>query len=201
MPEFFLAIISAVLAGLLLDLILNKSSITKKFFLRVFKNLKYASDGKLLIYLSAGGTCRDPMAKAITLKLLENKNLNFNLRVEGMALGPVSSNTISYAARKAIKDIYGEDLLAEYLPQKVIEELLDKADLILVMDHGLKLNKFLPQNKTYVFKDFFGEHGDIIDPWPDGKDQKTLSRYKDCALEIKGILEKDIDKLIKALNI
>ena len=66
MPEFLLALISTVLAGLLLDLILNKSSVTKKIFLRIFENLKSTSHDKLLIYLSVGGTCRDPMAKAIT---------------------------------------------------------------------------------------------------------------------------------------
>ena len=192
-------IISAITAGIILDLILNKSSVTKRFLSKLFQREKHKQGDKLLLFLSAGGTCRDPMAKAVMLKLLANKDLNLNIRVEGMALGPVSSNSISYAARKAIKDIYQEDLLYTYTPQRVSKELIEEADLILVMDKSLMLSKFLPSNKTYVFKEFFGEKGDIRDPWPDGKEQNTLSRNKNCALEIKEILEKNIDNLIKLL--
>jgi protein-tyrosine-phosphatase len=201
MLEFLLTITSAVLAGLILDFILNNSSITKKSIKKIFKGLNKKPHEKILIYLSSGGTCRDPIAKSITLKLLENKELNFKLKVEGMALGPISNNNISYAARNAIRELYGIDLLSGYKPQTVTKELLDKADLILVMDRSLMLEKILPKHKTYVFKDFFGLDGDIDDPWPDGKDEMTLNRYLKCAKEIKKILEKNINNLIKAIQI
>lgn len=196
-------IVAAIVSGLILDWlrhwIKNKPSIIVGLIKKIIIK---SSPEKLLIFLSSGGTCRDPMAKAITLKVLEKKVLNFRLRVEGMSLGPLSGNEVSFAARHAIMELYGNDLLEGYKPQLVSKELLNEADLILVMDHGLMQHKLLehilPKGKTFVFKEFFGLHGDITDPWPDGKDQETLSRYKDCAREIRWILENGIDRLLSA---
>ena len=201
MIELIVAIIAAVAAGLILDLLRKNASITIKVIKRLSKNFSGSPTDKLLIYLSSGGTGRDPIAKAITLKLIENRPLKFHLRVEGMALGPVSSTEVEWAARNAIMELYGEDLLKDYVPQTVTQKLLAESDLVLVMDHSLMMYKILPKTKTYVFKEFFGLEGDINDPYPDGKDPQTLSRYKKCATEIKSILGKNIDYLLKALQI
>ena len=197
-------IVAAIVAGLILDWLRSwkkkKPSVIAGLINRIISR---SSNEKILIYLSSGGTCRDPMAKAITLKELENKALNFRLRVEGMALGPLSSNEVSFAARNAIKELYNDDLLVGYKPELVSKELLNEADLILVMDHNLMKHKLLqdilPRGKTYVFKEFFGLQGDITDPWPDGKDQETLSRYKECASEIRTIIKSGNDRLLSAL--
>ena len=164
-------------------------------------------ESKLLVYLSSGGTCRDPMAKAITLKLLEERSPQLNIRVEGMALGPTSGPRVSFAAQRAIEELYGEDLLRDYVPRIVTSEILDRADLVLVMDHGLLNPKVqpsgktyvLPPGKTYVFKEFFGLEGDIKDPWPDGRHPTTLSRYRESATEMKEILENHFEHLLQAL--
>ena len=207
--ELTIAIISAVVAGLILDLLLRgNASIIIKAFKYLIGKFKRKSNRKqkekLLLYLSAGGTCRDPMAKAITLKLIENRPLKFRLHVEGMALVSLSSEKVSYASQHVIKELYdGEDLLKGYVPQTVTQKWIDDADLILVMDHTLmNLNALatLPRTKTYVFKEFFGLKGDIVDPSPDGKDPETLSRYRKCATEIKSILENNIDDLLNALQ-
>jgi len=197
-------IIAAIVAGIILDWLHHwkkkKPSVIAGIIGRLFR---IDSNEKILIYLSSGGTCRDPMAKAITLKELENKELDFRLRVEGMGLGPLSSNDVSFAAKSAIRTLYNEDLLQAYKPEQVSKELLDKADLILVMDHGLMEHKLLqdilPRGKTYVFKEFFGLRGDIEDPYPDGKDQETLTKYLKCASEIRSIIKTGLDRLLGAL--
>lgn len=197
-------IIAAIVAGIILDWLHHwkkkKPSVIAGFIGRLFSK---DSNEKILIYLSSGGTCRDPMAKAITLKELEKKELDFRLRVEGMGLGPLSSNNVSFAAIHAIKELYNEDLLQDYKPEQVSKELLDEADLILVMDHSLMKHKLLqdilPRGKTYVFKEFFGLRGDITDPYPDGKDQETLSEYFKCASEIRSIIKTGLDRLLGAL--
>lgn len=196
-------IVAAIVAGIILAWLSHwkkkKPSLIARFIGRVFSK---DSNEKMLIYLSSGGTCRDPMAKAITLKELKNKELDFSLRVEGMGLGPLSSNEVSFAAKHAIKELYNEDLLQDYKPEQVSKELLDEADLILVMDHSLMEHKLfqdiLPSGKTYIFKDFFGLRGDITDPYPDGKDQETLSRYIECASEIRSIIKTGLDRLLGA---
>jgi hypothetical protein len=45
---------------------------------------------KLIVFLSTGGTCRDPMAKVITLQALKNKDLPYKICVKGMGLGPLA---------------------------------------------------------------------------------------------------------------
>jgi hypothetical protein len=69
---------------------------------------------RLLVYVSTGGTCRDPMAKAITLKLLERNPPDYALRVEAVALHDPSNATASRGSQRAIRDIYGQDLLADH---------------------------------------------------------------------------------------
>jgi protein-tyrosine-phosphatase len=157
---------------------------------------------KLLIYVSSGGTCRDPMAKAITEKLLEKRKLDYKLNIKAAGLGLLSDHQASYASRFVIKEIYHQDLLADHKTELLTPADLKNADLILVMEKSLLLTpqKIFPKEKTFVFKSFFGLEGDIMDPWPDGKDQGTLSRYRKCAEEIKAILEKNIDHLIDVLN-
>ena len=197
-------VIAAIVAGIILDWLNHwkkkKPSVITGFIGRLFRK---DSNKKILIYLSSGGTCRDPMAKAITSKELENKEIDFRLRVEGMGLGPLSSNDVSFAAKYAIKALYNEDLLQAYKPEQVSKELLDEADLILVMDHGLMEHKLLqpilPRGKTYVFKEFFGLRGDIEDPYPDGKDQEALARYLKCATEMRSIIKNGLDRLLGAL--
>ncbi len=187
-----------------MDLTKNGLAVTKRFFKKVASllpgMLHLTKRSKLLVFLSSGGTCRDPMAKAITERVLQGLSLPFKVRIEAMALGPLSKECASYAARNAIREIYGEDLLVRHTPKRVTREELDEADLVLVMDRSLLMSKILPPQKTYVFKEFFGLSGDVVDPWPDGKDQASLSRYRECAEEMKSIVEANTDRLVQALQ-
>ncbi len=203
--EIVVAIVVTVVGGLLLDFFKTGLKFTKKFLSRVVGLLnsmfRFTKRSRLLVYLSAGGTCRDPMAKVITERVLKDKSLLFKVRIEAMAIGPVSNTSTSYAARNAIKEMYGKDILICHTPKRVTREVLEEADLVLVMSRSLldTIKDYNPQN-TYVFKEFFGLSGDIADPWPDGKDQSTLSRYRKCAEEMKKIIEENSDRLIQALQ-
>jgi protein-tyrosine-phosphatase len=172
----------------------------------IFRFLKKTSKSKIIIYLSSGGTCRDPMAKAITLKLLEKKKIGIKTDIRGMALIGISSNNVSHAAINAIAELIGKDYILNHKPQEITEELANQADLILVMSRELLkvFGKKFPnhnKNNVYVFKEFFGLEGDISDPYPDGCDEIALNRYRDCALEMRKILSENLDKLINAIKI
>jgi hypothetical protein len=79
---------------------------------------------RLLVFLSQGGTCRDPMAKVIMQQLLAESPIDFSLRVEALALGPPSKSSASMAARHAIQDAYGADLLANHVPTQITAQLV-----------------------------------------------------------------------------
>jgi len=169
------------------------------YLIREFRRPK----SRMLVYVSSGGTCRDPMAKVITTKLLENRKLNHPLQIKAAALGPLSKSQASYAARYVIKEMYNEDLLAQHKPELLTLETVEQADLILVMDETLLTTpgKTLPKGKTFLLKEFFGLKGDIEDPFPDGKDEATLSRYRECAKEIQDVIGNNIDRLINVLDV
>lgn len=108
-----------------------------------------------------------------------------------------------------IRELYGQDLLADHKPELLTEKLADEADLILAMDQSLlEPRKTGPKGwpdaykgKVYLLKEFLGLEGNISDPWPDGKDEVTLRKYKDCASELKQILDQHFEKLVKALHV
>ena len=158
---------------------------------------------KILVFLSAGGTCRDPMAKAIAEQLLHSKNPRPRIRIRAAGLGPLSGTDASYAARYVIREMYGKDLLKHHRPELLTPELREEADLILVMDKSLLTTpgKTLPSGKAFLLKEFLGLEGDVVDPWPDGKDDATLSRYRACAEELRTLLSSNTDRILKALEV
>ena len=198
MIELILAIIATVVGGLLLQWVMHID--LKALFLRNNDKEKNITIKNKIIYVSAGGTCRDPMAAAITKKLIDEKKLDINVQFEAMALAPVSRKNTSFAACKAIEKLLGDNLLRNHIPKTITEKDIKEAILILVMDKSLLNYKILPKEKTYLLKTFFGDEGDIADPWPDGRDEKTLSRYYKTAEELQLVISKNIDKLINAIK-
>ena len=53
-------------------------------------------------------------------------------------------------ARAAIKQLFGQDLLATHKSKKLTPELAEKADLVLVM--GARMKQGLPIGKTWTLK-------------------------------------------------
>lgn len=116
-----------------------------------------------------------------------------------LALGSPSLDHASRAARRAIQQAFGSDLLAEHRPTMITPRLTEDADLILVMAHNL-LTKTLPLEKTHVLKPFLGFSGDVFDPWPDGDDEETQRRYAECCAELRTILEGHFETIVELLR-
>lgn len=140
----------------------------------------------LVFFVSSGGTCRDPMAKAILERIIDRDPPPFPLRIEARALRP-HGYCASKAARKVVESVYEEDLLADHRPRQLATRHIDEADLILVMNDYLL--KGLPEGKTFVINKFFGLPGNIADPWPDLDNAETLQRYATCLGELRQILD------------
>jgi len=157
-----------------------------------------SSGQRLLIYVSSGGTCRDPMAKVITERLLEVHEPPFPIRVEACGLGPLSGREASLGARMAISNVYGTDLLAGHKTTLLDEALVARADLILVM--SLTLLKVLPREaggKSFLLKDFLGASGDLKDPW--NLTGSPSAEYEQCCDEILRLLSAGLHRIVTFL--
>ena len=149
---------------------------------------------KRVLFICGGNTCRSPMAKAILSHMLTHSQIKEPVIVESAAYGAPTAPGASRGAKLAIMRILGQDALANHHAKRVTAGLLDSADVILVMTHGMK--KALPPLKTWTLKEYVGETGDIPDPWG-----KTTETYVECAEEIRRCLELALPKIIRQLNL
>jgi protein-tyrosine-phosphatase len=144
---------------------------------------------KKIIFVCGGNTCRSPMAKVILEKKLEELGQLEKFIIDSAAFGYPTYREASVNAREAIKELTGEYLLASHKAKKLTHDLVEQADLILVMETGMKSG--LPKGKTWSLKEYAGGTGDISDPFGG-----NLTAYLKCAKEISIPLEKLIPKLI-----
>lgn len=158
---------------------------------------------KTLVFLSLGGTCRDPMAKIILEQLLKERAGTPKLQIVAAGLSQVGNTEASLGARYAIQEMFGQGLLDNHVPVHLSSELVAQADLILAMDTKLiaSMAKTFPGARVVLLKEFFGLQGNIDDPWrANQNDPTTLENYRACATELRKILEDNIDHLLKVLS-
>jgi protein-tyrosine-phosphatase/nucleoside 2-deoxyribosyltransferase len=150
-----------------------------------------------VLFVSHGGTCRCAMAKVVLRQALAGRRLPFPLRIESVAHSYGDHNFASRAARRVISEAYGADYLQDHRVTRRNPGILDDADLILVMEDSLRVG--LPQDKTFLFNEFFGIQGPVVDPWPDHGDDATLARYRECLSHLRSLLEPNVTTLLKRL--
>ena len=131
------------------------------------------------------------MAKVILEEKLRKMGRENEFDIESAGVSPITGvSTASFESVLAMIVIYGKtDLLADHVAKQINPELIDKADLILVMTPYMKNG--LPPEKTYALKEYAGEEGSISDPF--GTDSRA---YIKTAREISRLLDKIIPKLI-----
>jgi protein-tyrosine-phosphatase len=128
------------------------------------------------------------MAKVILEQKLKALGQVDKFQVDSAAYDGPSHQWASTNARRAIRILYGDDLLASHTAKRLTPEMIEQANLILVMEARMKSG--LPPEKTYTVKEYAGRSGDIADPFGD-----SLEGYLDCAREISGDLENILPKL------
>ena len=174
------------------------------FFRRLLALLGRLREYRMLVYVSLAGSCRDPMAKVITEQLLKDRKPRARIHGSGILL--VGNNRASKPAQFVVKEAYGKDLLKNYKPQQISEDLANKAKLILVMEESNLdiLRKRFPQHvgKLHALKPFFGQTGDVSNPYraPDEMSEEALNRYRATFSELEGLISKNLDKLYEVIT-
>ena len=146
------------------------------------------SNPKRILFICGANTCRSPMAKVILEEKLKNTGKIDEFLIDSSAYGYPTYQGASTNAREAIKQLFGEDLLASHKAKKLTPPLVVKADLILVMEKSMKAG--LPQDRTWTLKEYAGGTGDIADPFGG-----NIDTYLKCAEEISSFLETVLPKL------
>ena len=164
---------------------------------------------KIILFVCTGNTCRSAMAEGIFKKILKERkedNSSFNILSAGISALPGISPT-----PEAIKVMSEQGIdISRHHAQELREEIIKKADLILVManKHKEYVHKEFPfaQNKTFLLKKFTlnnktennkknERNYEIIDPIG-----RKIEFYRIIARELKENLEKILDKIIKTSN-
>ena len=134
-----------------------------------------------VLFVCGGNTCRSPMARVIIEEMLKAKGIADEAVVDSAAYDGPTLDTASGGAREAIRCMFGDDLLASHCTKGLDDELVDWADMILVMTSRMKIG--LPAKKTCTLREYAGQTGDIVDPWGKG-----VENYVKCAKEIQGCI-------------
>ena len=145
---------------------------------------------RAILIVCSGNTCRSPMAKVILEQKLKSLGRIGEFEIDSAAYDWPTYETATKEAREAIERLYGEDLLASHRSKKLTTNLIQQAELILVMCTRMKED--LPAEKTYTLKEYAGEKGDIADPFPEG-DEGT---YLELADDISQVAYKIVQRLL-----
>jgi protein-tyrosine-phosphatase len=169
----------------------------------------------LLLYVSWGGTCRDPMAKAITEERLGDRAANVRVRSAGARIVRQNQRAVqtrrngpSEVAAMVVRDKFGRDALRNYRVRRINGKMLRQARLILLfgsefrediqaIDRGAVM-------KAVTFDEYFG-CAPIPNPWsPDqvAGDPAVRARYEETYDALNSVLSKpdNLDKLYSQLT-
>ena len=136
---------------------------------------------KDILFVCTGNTCRSPMAESILKKMWpERKN---KIKIHSAGTAALTGSRATPLAIKMMKDKGAGINLHRSTP--LDKEIIEKADLILVMEPGHKkevLNISLPaEGKVFLLKDFaLGLKEEILDPMGNSEE-----RYQKCIREIE----------------
>jgi len=164
---------------------------------------------KTILFVCTGNTCRSAMAEGIFKKMLKGRkedNSSFNVMSAGISALPGMSPT-----PQAIKVMSEQGIdISRHVATQVKEDLIKKADLILVMSNTHKdyiLRKFpFVQNKVFFLKKYVqrdelkniqskDENYKVFDPLG-----RPIEFYRIIARELKENLEKILDKILEENN-
>ena len=145
-----------------------------------------------ILFVCSANQCRSPMAAALFRSHLECKGSPGGWRVESAGIWAEEGWPATEDARKALQE-RGIDL-SSHRSQAATAEVLDRADLVLVMetDHLRTLQAKFPRraDRIHLLTEMVGTFDDIEDPVGRG-----LERYRSLADELNALFDRGLPRI------
>ncbi|MBR0366620.1 MAG: low molecular weight protein arginine phosphatase [Clostridia bacterium] len=136
-----------------------------------------------ILFVCTGNTCRSAMAAAMMADIAEKNDLDVLIDSAGV-FAEIGEKATPEAIRAMERR--GIDLTA-HRTKPLTDELIDMADLILVMTSAHKLLiEGMAKGKAYTLLEYAGSEGDISDPYggDDEEYEATASEIYDALVDI-----------------
>jgi len=146
-----------------------------------------------VLFVCTGNLCRSPMARVLFEDIVRKDPTLSSAGIEVDSAGTDVAFDCATPEAIAVMREYGLDLTG-HQPKQVDMELIERSDLILVMEswHRLRIAHYAPayENKVCMLSEYVGESGNVSDPF--GGDINT---YRDCAARLQRLLGRLAEKL------
>lgn len=145
-----------------------------------------------LLLVCSGNTCRSPMAAALLKRLWADAAPGWELEVHSAGTAALPGHPATEHAVQALKEL--EVDLAGHTSRAVEEDLLQRADLILVMTalHRARLLERWPAlaDRIHTLGEYAGVWRDVSDPFGG-----SLDEYRQTAADLKQLLRAVVERI------